>query len=90
LKDLIAEAYRVQPFQISGGPGWLDSDEYDIDARAEASVTRERLRLMLHTLLEERFRLSLHRETREVRVYTLMVDRMAEAEAGKSGSGASI
>jgi len=43
---------------------------------------------MLHTLLEERFRLSLHRETREVRVYTLMVDRNGpKLKPAKSGSG---
>ena len=75
LKELIAEAYGIQPFQITGGPGWLDSDEYEIDARAEASSTRAQLRLMLRTLLAERFLLALHRETKELNVYALIAGR---------------
>ena len=34
LKAMLENAYGIQPFQISGGPGWLDSDHYDISARA--------------------------------------------------------
>jgi uncharacterized protein (TIGR03435 family) len=75
LKSLIAEAYRVQPYQISGGPNWLDLDEFDIDARSGAPVTREQLRAMLQALLAERFHLTLHRDTKEMRVYALIVDK---------------
>ena len=41
LKEMIAKAYGVQPFQVSGGPGWLDSIHYDISAKAGAQRMRE-------------------------------------------------
>jgi uncharacterized protein (TIGR03435 family) len=75
LKHLIAEAYRVQPYQVFGGPGWLDIDEYDVDAKAGGPTTSEQLALMLRELLTDRFRLSLHGETRELRVYDLIADK---------------
>lgn len=74
LKDLIVEAYHVEPFQVSG-PGWFDSSEYDIDAKADAPAGREQLRLMLRALLTERFQLALHRESKETRVFSLVVDK---------------
>ena len=72
LKRLIAEAYHLQINQVSG-PGWLDQNEYDIDARTAGNTTREQLALMLQTLLAERFNLKQHSETREMRVYDLIV-----------------
>ncbi len=75
LKGLIVEAYHVQPFQVSGGPGWLDLDEFDLDARPGATATKDQLRSMLVALLTERFHLELHRDTKEMRVYALLVDK---------------
>jgi uncharacterized protein (TIGR03435 family) len=75
LKSLIGEAYHVQPFQVTGGPGWLDLDEFDIDARPGATATKDQLRSMLVALLAERFHLELHRDTKEMRVYALSVDK---------------
>jgi uncharacterized protein (TIGR03435 family) len=75
LKGLIVEAYHVQPFQVTGGPGWLDLDEFDLDARPGATTTKDQLRSMLVELLAERFRLILHRDTKEMRVYALSVDK---------------
>jgi uncharacterized protein (TIGR03435 family) len=72
LKRLIAEAYRLQINQVSG-PGWLDQNEYDIDARTAGNTTRDQVGLMLQTLLAERFNLKQHSETREMRVYDLTV-----------------
>ena len=73
VKDLIASAYRVESREITGGPGWLDSDRYDIEARAATDAATEvQLRLMLQSLLAERFRVRLHRETREGPVYALV------------------
>jgi uncharacterized protein (TIGR03435 family) len=57
------------------GPGWLDSDEFDMDARADGPVSQEQLRLMLQNLLSERFQLSLHRYEKEVATYALVIDR---------------
>lgn len=74
LKMLMATAYRVQQFQISGGPGWIDSDRFDVEGKADdLNASFEQLRLMLQSLLEDRFQLKLHRETREASVYTLVV-----------------
>jgi uncharacterized protein (TIGR03435 family) len=75
LNYLIAEAYRVQPYQVSGGPNWLDRLEFDVEAKADAPTPAEQLARMLQGLLTDRFRLSLHRETRELRVYDLVVDK---------------
>ncbi len=73
LKMLIATAYRVQEFQIYGGPGWIGSDRFDVEAKAEnPKADFDELRLMLQSLLEDRFRLKLHRETKESPVYALV------------------
>ncbi len=73
LKMLIGLAYNVQNFEISGGPGWVDSDGYDIEAKAaDSKIGMDQLRPMLQTLLENRFHLMIHRETKEVPVYALM------------------
>ena len=73
LKELVFEAYNVPYYQISGGPAWLDSEQYDIDAKAETPATRDQMRLMLRTLLAGRFKLTIHRESKEMRVYALTV-----------------
>jgi uncharacterized protein (TIGR03435 family) len=75
LLNLIVEAYHVQPFQVTGGPGWLDLDEFDLDARSAAPSTPDQMRLMLQTLLADRFHLALHRETRNLRVYALTLEK---------------
>ena len=78
LKMLISIAYKVQNFDISGGPGWIDSDGYDITAKAaDGNIGIDQLRPMLQKLLEDRFRLKVHRETKDVPVYALL--------AGKNG-----
>ncbi len=74
LKQLIVAAYGVPPYGVFGGPGWLDVNEYDVEAKAIASVaSREQIAGMLQTLLKERFSLAAHRETRELRIYELVV-----------------
>ncbi len=73
LKMIMATAYQVPAFQISGGPKWVDSDRFDIEARAEdPQMGYVQLRLMMQSLLEDRFRLKLHREMRESAVYLLV------------------
>jgi uncharacterized protein (TIGR03435 family) len=70
----IALAYQVQEFQISGGPGWIGSDRFDVEGKAEdPKADPSQLRLMLQSLLEDRFQLKLHSETREAPVYALVV-----------------
>ncbi|MGA3236868.1 MAG: M56 and DUF3738 domain-containing protein [Bryobacteraceae bacterium] len=75
LKWLIMMAYDITDRQISGGPNWLDADTYDVYAKAERPSSREQIYLMLQTLLADRFKLSLHRETRELPVYALVADK---------------
>jgi uncharacterized protein (TIGR03435 family) len=76
LKMMMATAYQVPDFQISGGPKWIDSERFDIEARAEDPKTGYiQLRLMMQSLLEDRFRLKLHRETRESAVYLLVTTK---------------
>lgn len=58
--------------QVLGGPGWIDSDRYDVVAKAEGNPPRARMYgPMLQALLADRFKLKLHRETRDVPVYLL-------------------
>jgi uncharacterized protein (TIGR03435 family) len=76
LKVMMATAYQIPVFQIAGGPKWVDSDRFDIEARAEDPKTGyAQLRLMMQSLLEDRFRLKVHRETRESSVYMLMTTK---------------
>jgi uncharacterized protein (TIGR03435 family) len=81
---LITRAYGVQTFQVVGGPDWLTSERYDITAKApEGSTSPAQLNLMLQSLLADRFKLMLRRETRELPVYFLVKAR----EDGRLGQG---
>lgn len=89
LRLLIQQAYDVRNFQILGGPGWIDTDKYDIITKDEAKGPSEadlgkmtdaardefRLRLLgkLQAVLADRFQLKVHRETKELPVYELTV-----------------
>jgi uncharacterized protein (TIGR03435 family) len=69
---LLQRAYHVESFQISGAPGWVNSDRFDIAAKATGNLTSEQaLGQMLQALLEERFQLKLHLEMHELPVYNL-------------------
>jgi uncharacterized protein (TIGR03435 family) len=72
LKYCIQTAYRLQDFQLSGGPKWLDSDHYDIEGKASAAASHTALLGMLQTLLADRFQLQFHRETRLAPGYALL------------------
>jgi uncharacterized protein (TIGR03435 family) len=72
---LMQNAYTVQPFQIVGGPDWIDSTRYQVEAKADGNANRAQLFLMLQSLLEDRFQLKIHRETRDLPVYTLVAAR---------------
>lgn len=74
LKRLVAEAYHLQLNQVFG-PNWLGQNEYDIDAKAAGVSTKEQMALMLRSLVADRFHLTQHSETREMRVYELVIDK---------------
>jgi uncharacterized protein (TIGR03435 family) len=80
LRSLIRAAYDTTAAQIIGGPSWLASDGYDIVAKAPADVLLEgprgmspQLQAMLKNLLEDRFQLRVHSETRETQAYALLL-----------------
>lgn len=75
IKVMIEAAYRVKPEQIIGGPGWLDSDRYDMEAKAEKPSSADELHVMLVNMLVDRLRLKFHHERREMRRYALTVDK---------------
>jgi bla regulator protein blaR1 len=75
LKDLVASTYRVRGQAIIGGPEWASSERYNIEARAANEAGEAELRLMLQALLADRFRLRLHKDTRDGAVYALGVGR---------------
>jgi uncharacterized protein (TIGR03435 family) len=75
VKLLIMNAYGLQRSEIVGGPDWINTDRYEIEAKAEDNASRGRLMLMLQSLLEDRFQMRAHRETRESSAYVLIVDK---------------
>jgi bla regulator protein BlaR1 len=75
LRLMIRNASRIQEFQIVGGPDWLALDRFDITAKAEGNPSADQMRLMFQKLLEERFKLKTHHETRELPVYSLVMAR---------------
>jgi len=84
LKNLIAIAYDVREFQISGESKWVGTERYDIDARTTTSGAggptspasdRRKILEGLKSLLADRFQLALHSETREQAVYELLVNK---------------
>jgi len=86
LKHLMSFVYDVRDFQITGGPGWVGSARWDINAKpdrpgpadpktmndAERRTDMEMMRLRIRSLLEERFQLVVHRDTKELPVYALV------------------
>jgi uncharacterized protein (TIGR03435 family) len=74
LKDVLARAYDVKRYQITG-PSWLDSERYDITAKVPDGVPKEQIPAMLQVLLSERFKMTIHRETKEQPVYALIVGK---------------
>jgi uncharacterized protein (TIGR03435 family) len=76
LKNLIMIAYQVRDFQISGGPAWIYSENYNIEAASEGDVTPKEMEgPMLRALLEDRFKLQVHRDTKELPIYVLTVGK---------------
>jgi uncharacterized protein (TIGR03435 family) len=73
LRKIVMFGFDVKDFQVSGGPRWIDSDRFDIVARPEKRSNRAQVLQMVQTLLEDRFRLKFHRETKELPVFALVI-----------------
>jgi uncharacterized protein (TIGR03435 family) len=97
VKQLIGLAYNVRDFQVTGGPSWISSDRYDIDAKEPEGFSEElqklppdqrrgKLGLLIQSLLADRFQLKLSHGTKELPVYALVVakdgPKIQEAKPG--------
>ena len=75
LREIIAHAYSLQMFQVTGGPSWTDTDRYDIDGATESPASREQMLLMLRSLLARRFQLKFQRENKAIAQPVLTIAR---------------
>ena len=74
LKNILMTAYNVKNFQVSG-PSWLDNERFDITATMPPDTTMEQFQIMLQNLLLDRFQMSVHREKKELPMYSLVVTK---------------
>lgn len=74
LKTAIRWAYSVMDYQVLG-PDWTGSDRYEISAKAGGPASEDQLRLMLRSLLAERFKLTIHRQTKEMQAYLMTIGK---------------
>jgi uncharacterized protein (TIGR03435 family) len=73
LKMLAMRAFKVKNFEVEGGPGWIDSDRWDIAASSSRNqISEADFKLMLQTLLGDRFQLRTHREMKQMQIYVLL------------------
>jgi uncharacterized protein (TIGR03435 family) len=91
LRQIVRLAYEIQRVRVQGGPAWLDMDKYNIVAKAEsADASPDDIKAMLRTLLAGRFKLAVHRETKDLPVYTIVVGKngpkLQEATQEQKGS----
>ena len=80
VRTLLIYAYQIAAFQLVGGPGWLDDDRFDMVAKLEGNPEfgipgeePDPIRLAMRTLLTDRFKLKVNRETREMDIYALVM-----------------
>lgn len=89
IKTMIGVAYRLKPEQIVGGPEWLDTDRYDMEAKAEKASNGDELHVMLMNMLVDRMQLKFHHEKKEMRMYALTAGpgetRLTPHEAANGG-----
>lgn len=75
VRIMIKLMYKITDSQIVGGPKWMDTDLWDIEAKAEHASTLDQLHEMFQTMLADRFQLKFHKEKREIPAYVLSVDK---------------
>jgi uncharacterized protein (TIGR03435 family) len=90
--DLIRTAYGVDADKVLGGPNWLDGDRFDVVAKAPAGSTPDAMKLMLQTLLADRFKLVVHNDTRPMPAYALTVGKKPQLKQadGTGDSGCKL
>ncbi len=82
--DLISAAYGLDPSNVQGGPSWLEMDRFDIAAKAPEKTTQTALKLMLRSLLTDRFKLVTHTGSVPMPAYTLIVKPGGKAKMTES------
>jgi uncharacterized protein (TIGR03435 family) len=91
LRHLVGAAYDTPVYRVEGGPKWVDTTRFDVSAKADEKASEAASRLMLRTLLAERFHLRLHNEDRSESVYVLRVgprgSKLQESTANSTGRG---
>lgn len=88
LEDCFDAAYGAKGYQISG-PDWVHRDQFDINAKAEGSHSKDEIMQMLQSLLADRFKLVFHREQKELPVYVLTIGKNGtKLQASDSSEGA--
>jgi uncharacterized protein (TIGR03435 family) len=77
LSNLIEFAYGIHPRQITGAPAWMETDKYDLEAQpdGEGQPNDKQWKIMVQKLLADRFKLTFHRDTKELSVYALVVGK---------------
>lgn len=89
LRALIQSAYEVDEWQMAGGPAWIDSDKYDVEAKGpqkEGYTSFEDLQQMMQALLADRFQLKTHREKKELPMFALVVTKGGPKLVAASGA----
>jgi uncharacterized protein (TIGR03435 family) len=71
---MIALMYKIPLRQVEGGPGWLDTDRFDVEARSDGPRSIDDLHTMYQNLLVDRFGLRFHHDVREGNIYALTID----------------
>jgi uncharacterized protein (TIGR03435 family) len=93
LARLIRTAYGVEDYQVIG-PAWIRSERFAIEAKLPSGVTKDKVPLMLQSMLTDRFLLAFHRENREMPVYALTVAKqgvkMHSASTHEYGAGTAL
>src|SRR5580704_11380368 len=84
--DLVRTAYGVDNDKVLGGPNWVEMDRFEVIAKAPADTTQETLRLMLKSLLADRFKLVVHSDKKELPTFALRAGKKPLLKEA-SGSG---
>ena len=91
LKNILLNAYDIRPDQIEGGPKWIDTARFNIDAKLPEGVPHKQMPLALQSLLADRFQLQVHRETRVKPAFALVQakggSKLQKAAADGPGRG---
>jgi uncharacterized protein (TIGR03435 family) len=93
LSFIIPWSYQLSSNRIQGLPDWVNAREYayDFEAKAAGPMTDDQCKLMVQSLLADRFKMTVHRETREMRVYALVVSKKGKVhEVSADGDGEGV